>query len=112
MARSFVLLLSTAALLVFAWLQVNDPDPEIWIPLYALPALLCAWAAFRPLYHWVPGLLATGYLIGALLLWPEQYYGVTGTMAEHHEIELARESLGLIIAAACMLFYYLPRSAR
>lgn len=99
-------------LLVFAWLQLNDPDPEVWIPLYLVPMLLCTWSAFRPVGRWIPGVLAVAYLIGAMLLWPDQYFGVTGAMAEHHEIELARESLGLIIAAGCMLLCYLPRRSR
>ena len=37
------------AMLVCALLQLNDPDPLVWVGYYALVAVACTVAAYRPL---------------------------------------------------------------
>ncbi|MYF96505.1 MAG: hypothetical protein F4210_13545 [Holophagales bacterium] len=45
----FLPLLLGLAMLVFALLQINDPDPLIWVTYYAAIACACTIAAYRPL---------------------------------------------------------------
>lgn len=33
---------------VAAYVQLNDPDPVVWVPLYAVPSLLCVAVVVRP----------------------------------------------------------------
>lgn len=43
-------LLLAVMFLVFAFVQVNDPDPATWIIIYGLMAVACVLAAFRKFY--------------------------------------------------------------
>jgi hypothetical protein len=93
----------TLALLyvLFAALQLNDPDPELWVTLYLVPAAVMAWAATgRSMHRAVPVLLALAYVALAYSWWPARFDGVTGPMNANTTVEEARESLGLLIAAA------------
>jgi len=86
--------------LVFAYLQFNDPDPWLWVPLYVVPAAVMAWAATaRPLPRWLPLGLALAYVALAAWWWPSRFDGVTGPMNPGTTVEEGRESLGLLIAA-------------
>jgi len=40
-------LILAALFIVFAFVQVNDPDPVLWILIYGLVACACVLAAFR-----------------------------------------------------------------
>ena len=37
---------------VFAFVQINDPDPVLWILIYGLMAVVCVLAAFGHYYLW------------------------------------------------------------
>lgn len=92
--------------LLFSYFQFNDPDPEIWVPIYSMAALAC-YMAHRQLWpSWVFFIMAAAYLIGAVLQWPPAFEGVFwGEMKMHSlNIELARESFGLGICALAMVF--------
>jgi hypothetical protein len=90
---------------VFAFLQWNDPDPYIWIPIYMLVVILALIAPFRNLNRLMLWMVAGGYLIGAYYLWPGTYKGITMPMSQYQpEIELARESLGLLIAFFAVIY--------
>ncbi len=92
--------------LLFSYFQFNDPDPEIWVPVYSMAALAC-YMSHRQLWpSWVFFIMATAYLIGAVLQWPPAFEGVFwGEMKMHSlNIELARESFGLGICALAMVF--------
>lgn len=94
-----LLYLLTATFVVFAYLQLNDPDPWLWAPLYLLPAavtLLAARGQVPAVVSWGLGLI---YAALAAWWWPARYDGVTGAMNPHTTVEEARESLGLLIAA-------------
>lgn len=43
-------LLLAALFVVFAFVQINDPDPVVWILIYGATAVTCILAAFRQ-YH-------------------------------------------------------------
>ena len=99
-----------AMFLLFAFVQINDPDPALWILIYGLMAVTCIMAAFN--YYSKAFLIATlvmlvlysGY---AIMLLP----GVSEWLAQddqsvlfddiakmqHPYIEEAREFLGLLI---------------
>jgi len=32
---------------IFAYLQLNDPDPIVWVPIYGVMILVCAMAMFK-----------------------------------------------------------------
>lgn len=81
----------------FVAVQYNDPDPEVWMPIYGLAAAVCFWKAFGTPQPTVLLVLAAVYGIGAVLQWPPQWEGVllNEIGMKTVNIELARESLGL-----------------
>lgn len=96
----YFLLLLTAMYVVFAALQLNDPDPLLWVTLYLVPAAGVLSAAYCRLPRVVGWGLALAYGALAVWWWPGRYDGVFGPMNPHTTVEEARESLGLLIAAA------------
>lgn len=93
----------TVLFLVFAGLQLNDPDPLVWVPLYLVPAATMARAASgRPRPRWLSWALAVAYTGLAVWWWPARFDGVTGPMNAHTTVEECREALGLLICAACL----------
>lgn len=90
--------------LVFAGLQYNDPDPQVWMPIYGFAALACGMAyagAGRP---WFFILMAVIYLVAAVYQWPPVFHGFAfGVGMRDMNIEEARESGGLFIATVGML---------
>ena len=87
----------SSILLIFAGLQLNDPDPWRWVLLYGLAAVLGVMGSSvqNPLRVGVSIL----YMLLAYWRFPTEYHGV-GAMDEFQpEIEQAREAFGLLIAA-------------
>jgi hypothetical protein len=99
MRLTYLFTLLSLLLLVFAGLQYNDPDPQLWIPLYLLPATVSAYAASRPLPRWLPLLLMGAYLVLAAKWWPARFDGFTGSMSPDTTVEQSREAGGLLICA-------------
>ena len=100
------------AMLVFALLQLNDPDPVTWVSYYTLVACACTVAAYRPL----PPILFWGLLVasaaGIAITLPGFVDWVLNRpasdlwapmSADRMYIEHSRELLGLVIAAACLV---------
>ena len=82
---------------VFGLLQFNDPDPILWASIYwgqAFVLLLASQKYIPPALMLTLGICT---LLAGIYLWPNQFYGLTGDMRRHLEIEEARESLGLFI---------------
>jgi hypothetical protein len=100
---------------IFAFLQVNDPDPLIWILIYGLLAASCVMAAFNV---FMPKALA---VLGVILLAYSVYYfpGVTEWLRsddksmlfddlakmQYPYIEESREFLGLLICVAVLVMH-------
>ena len=100
------------AMFVCALLQLNDPDPLTWVGYYALVAIACTVAAYRPL----PAVLFWGLLAASTA-------GIAFTLpgfadwilnrpasdlwapmsSERKYIEHSRELLGLMIGVACLV---------
>ena len=104
-----------AMFLVFAFLQINDPDPIIWILIYGIMAAVCVMAIFE--FYPRPFLivLAIGYLLYSVYYFPGvkvwlaqddkgQLFDNVAKM-EHPFIEESREFLGLMINVSVLIFY-------
>ena len=105
----------------FASVQINDPDPLIWILIYGSLAVTCVLAAFK--YYNKIALIALIVILGgySTVYWS----GVAEWMStpdksalfdnvakmEHLYIEEAREFLGLMICLA-VLVMHLVRSRK
>jgi hypothetical protein len=102
--------------LLFAFVQVNDPDPLIWIVIYGTMAVLSVMAIFE----YYPAKFLVGLLIllagysavyfRGVLEWLQQedksaLFDEVAKM-NHQYIEEAREFLGLLICIAVVAFYY------
>jgi hypothetical protein len=106
--------------LVFALLQLNDPDPHFWVPAYLLPGFMAALAAFKKFPLSVLPVLVGVYLIVALFFWPENILGWVQQEWEQkdltmktQEMEINREFFGLLLIALVMgLAYFVGRNNR
>lgn len=115
-------LLLGLAMATFAWLQINDPDPWLWVPIYLCSAALFLAALFGWFRRWAVVSVWVIYAILMLLALPgfvewllhHPWSDLTGEMsADRQYIEDSRELLGLLIAALCLLFLWLrPPSGR
>ncbi len=95
---------------LFAYWQFNDPDPEVWVSIYAVAIIFC-FLAIRGIFPKIPlTILVVACLIGAIYYWPDS---VTGWVSQELEqknlamktpqMEEARETFGLMIIALVML---------
>ncbi len=106
-------------MLFFALLQLDDPDPLVWVGYYAAVAAACTVAAYRPLPRVVFLVLAALTVAGAALTLPGFLDWLLNRpardlwapmSADRMYIEHSREWLGLLIAGGCLAAAYrLPR---
>lgn len=103
-------LLLAVVFLLFAFVQINDPDPLIWIAIYGSMAVLCVLAAFRVFNKWLSIGLVIIFALYSVFLFP----GVRQWMQQDDRtmifddvakmqypfVEESREFLGLVI---CMV---------
>jgi hypothetical protein len=93
--------------LAFAFLQINDPDPVLWILIYGAMAVICVLAAFKIYSRLAIIILLVGFMaysavfIPGLKEWLAQddqsvLFDDLAKM-EHPYIEESREFLGLVI---------------
>lgn len=93
---------------LFAAVQYNDPDPFQWILLYSGPAVLYALAALGRVYRPAIWLWLGICVLWALVYVPDFWHwiqigapSIVETMkADKPYVELTREFLGLVVAAA------------
>lgn len=104
----YVNVLLGIAMVAFAAVQYNDPDPHVWVPIYGVAAAWAFAAAFwlpRFSAAWTRVLLALSVLAYAGLVfyyWPEapQFWRKDVWWVD----EAAREGMGAMIALAVLLF--------
>ncbi|AYB33820.1 hypothetical protein D4L85_26010 [Chryseolinea soli] len=102
---------------VFAFLQLNDPDPVIWILIYGAMAVLSVMAIFE--FYPVKFIIGLGvvyiayslFYIPGVMEWLQQddrsaLFDDVAKM-EHLYIEESREFLGLMICVAVLIFYWM-----
>jgi hypothetical protein len=107
--------------LVFAFLQINDPDPIIWILIYGVMAVYCIMAIFS--FYPQKLLIATIaiyvlyglFYVKGVIAWaqsenPSLLFSDVAKM-EYWYIEEAREFLGLLICMAVLIFYVIRSRA-
>ena len=104
--------LATLMFILFAALQLNDPDPLYWFLVYAAVAVVAAAAVVGrrlPRFALVTlGAVIAGVLIAAPGFVDYLQSGDWSSIAEHMNdeepyIEQGREFVGLLIAAAALL---------
>lgn len=110
-------LLLSLMFLAFALVQINDPDPLLWILIYLAMTVLCTLAAFNKFYLKVMIALAIGYLVYMSILFPgalEWYQSSDRSLLfddiakmQYPFIEESREFLGLFICEAVLVIYLL-----
>jgi len=102
---------------IFAFLQINDPDPVHWILIYGAMAVICIMAGFEYYPKKIMILLFliyTGYsivFIPGVQEWMQQRdKGVIFddlAKMEHPYIETSREFLGLWICNAVLILHFI-----
>jgi len=100
--------------ILFAYFQLNDPDPYGWIAIYLLVAVICFAAALERFYlpviifGLIISLLWTASLIPDFINWIRSgAETIVGAMkAEKPHIELTREFLGLACISVTLFFQY------
>jgi hypothetical protein len=113
----FVNLLLALMFLVFAFLQINDPDPVHWIIIYGLMAATCVLAAFR-VYYRIPMIIFLVTLVAyslvfiqGLMEWfaqPDKSVLFDDVMKmQYPYIEESREFLGLWICIIVLTIHLL-----
>lgn len=98
--------------IAFAALNLNDPDPWIWVLAYGAVAALYAMAAFGRADRRVSGSLALALAVwmftmsGGMLTWFTMGMPsiVTEMKATEPHVEAVREFLGLLLAVLALLF--------
>jgi hypothetical protein len=104
--------------ILFAYVNLNDPDAWLWVSIYLVAAVCCGLAVFKKYYPWIY-LFAIGfYLIYAILLffsrdgvrdWIFKYKrpSIVETMqATKPYIEKTREFFGLLIVSGALAINY------
>lgn len=108
--------------MVFAGVQLNDPDPLLWTFIYFSVAGVCVLGFFSRFYPKLTLALALVLVVYSLWFVPgvRQWLGQDNRVQlfdnvakmEHPFIEESREFLGLWIAALTLFFYALRGRAR
>jgi hypothetical protein len=99
--------------LLFAFVQINDPDPLLWIAIYGSMAAVCVMSAFRYYVRPLLWIQMVGFLVYMIILWPglkewlqQENKGVLfdeGMKMQFLYIEESREFLGLLICVIVLV---------
>lgn len=99
--------------MLFAFVQINDPDPVLWIVIYGAMAAICVMAAFRYYIKPLLWLLLACFVVYMAILWPgvsewlrQEDKGILfdeGMKMQFPYIEESREFLGLLICAIVLV---------
>ncbi|MEX2511491.1 MAG: transmembrane 220 family protein [Cyclobacteriaceae bacterium] len=92
--------------LLFAYWQINDPDPQWWVPIYLISSVAAGFAFFGKFNVNILVVLTFGYLALSLFFWPaEILIWVSDEIKQKDlsmktpEMETNREFFGLVICA-------------
>ena len=108
-------LVLAAMFVLFAFVQINDPDPVLWILIYGAMAVLCVLAAFRYYHRGVWLVILVGFAAYSFVYLPgvgEWLRSDDKSMLlddiakmQHPYIEEAREFLGLLICVLVLIMH-------
>jgi len=103
--RKIISIIFGLLFILFAAFQYNDPDPEVWIPIYGFAAMACFMAYAGVGKWWFYVAMAGVYVIAAIYQWPPRFEGFLFSEVgmRSMNIEMAREAGGLAICAVVML---------
>lgn len=100
----------TICFILSAAVQLNDPDPLVWILLYGIGAAASFLFLGKKLPPPVYLVLGIVYFAIAIYQWPPEFegflFGEVQTMRSLN-IELARESFGMGIVGVAMFIFWL-----
>jgi len=100
--------------MAMAIVQLNDPDPIFWVAVYMAVAFVpvSKLLAYRSIaiFYVAVGMCLAGLLISAPgfidYLSSQDFTAINGGMSEEKPyVESAREFLGMLIGAVCLMFY-------
>lgn len=106
------------AFVLFAYVNLNDKDSWLWVPIYTVASICCGLAAFGKFYPIVYLVAIAFYLIYAVRLffskdgvkdWIVRYKTpsiVESMQATKPYIEKTREFFGLLIISAALIINY------
>jgi Ca2+/Na+ antiporter len=106
------------AFLAFAYLNLNDVDPWLWVPIYMVASICCGFAIFNKFYPDIYLGAISFYLVYAVFLffskdgvrdWITKYKSpslVESMQATKPYIEKTREFFGLLIISAALAINY------
>ena len=112
----FLQLFFAFLMVVFAYLQLNDPDPLLWVLIYMVVALILGFSAFGKrstyLFWGVLGAMLVTMVVLSPGLWQWLMYEpaedlLYGMSPDRMYIEESREFLGLLIAMLFLIPVYL-----
>lgn len=94
---------------LFAYWQINDPDPEIWVSVYLVATLFSAMAV-KGIHPLIPlSICIIACIIGAIYFYPDSVSGWVSYELENKDLtmktkdsEEARETFGLLLIAAVL----------
>lgn len=92
-----------------AYVQINDPDPYLWIFVYLIGAVTFEFAARNIVFPKISLAIAITCVLFALYLFPDSFDGFSGDMNKNPNIEFARESAGLFLIAISQFALYFLR---
>jgi hypothetical protein len=112
----------TLIFLLFAFVQINDPDPILWIIIYGNMAVLSVLAMFKMRFtYWIITTIVVyaiyaAFLVGSAWHWlqsPDRYLLFDDiAKMQNIYIEETREFLGLVICIAAAAFHLISNRKR
>lgn len=106
MKKNAVSIIFSVLLLIFALLQLNDPDPQLWVLIYVVGAYFCLANTFG--ITLLRLIFMTGYILFLIITlyknWPTSFEGFSQDLQYPNlNIEKARESGGVVISLIFVL---------
>jgi hypothetical protein len=111
----FVNLLLAVMFILFAFVQINDPDPVHWILIYGSMAVICILAAFRYFPRIIMVVMLVTFVSYSFVFLDgvREWFGQEDKSVlfddvakmEHAYIEESREFLGLMICIIVLLIH-------
>ncbi len=103
-------ILFTIIFTLFAYWQLNDPDPILWVPVYGSVVYVSAQAILGKVKRELVSVLFILSLMAGIQLWSEmtawEGFMTDGLAMKTMNQELAREAVGLWICSAALALFY------
>lgn len=103
-------ILFTIIFTLFAYWQLNDPDPILWVPVYGSVVYVSAQAIRGKVNRELVSILFVLSLMAGIQLWSEmtawEGFMTDGLAMKTMNQELAREAVGLWTCSAALALFY------